>query len=65
MLQSEGSQRVGDNRATELNWKNLEIIIVSKPDKEKYHGITCMWNLKKKKKAINELIYKTERDSHI
>ena len=41
----------------------------SKPDKDKYHGIydiPYMWNLKKKKKKKdrNEVISKTERDSH-
>ena len=42
---------------------DLEIIIlseVSQTEKDKYHDITYMWNLKKKKKDTNELIYKTE-----
>ena len=33
----------------------------SKPDKDKYHDIAYMWNLKKT--DTNELIYKTEIDS--
>ena len=47
---------------------DIEIIIiseVSQTEKDKYHGVTDMWNLKKKKKGINELIYKTEIDSQI
>ena len=42
---------------------DLEIIIlseVSQKEKDKYHDITHMWNLKY---DINELIYKTETDS--
>ena len=44
-------------------WMDLEIIIlseVSQTEKDKYHGITCVWNLKN---DTNELIYKTEIDS--
>ena len=37
----------------------------SKSDRERQisYDITYMWNLKKKKKDTNELIYKTETDS--
>ena len=41
---------------------DLEIIIlseVSQTEKDKYHDITYMWNLKN---DTNELIYKTEID---
>ena len=41
----------------------LEIIILSEAsqkEKEKYHNIACMWNLKY---DTNELTYKTETDS--
>ena len=31
----------------------------------KIYDIVHMWNLKKKKKGENELIYKTEVESHI
>ena len=44
-------------------WMDLEIIIlseVSQTEKDKYHDITYMWNLKY---DTNELIYKTEIDS--
>ena len=40
-------------------WMNLEIIILSKSNKDKYHT-TYMQNLKNK---TNELIYKAETDS--
>ena len=40
---------------------DLEIIIVSHPEKDKYHDITYMWNLI----FINELIYKTKIDLQI
>ena len=39
----------------------LEIVILSEvnqAEKDKYHDITYMWNLKKN--STNELIYKTE-----
>ena len=42
-------------------WTDLEIIIrseVSQKEKDKYHDITYMWNLKKKKDT--KLIYKTD-----
>ena len=42
---------------------DLEIIIlseVSQTEKDKYHVISHMWNLKY---GTNELIYKTETDS--
>ena len=39
-------------------WIQLEIIILSKSEKDKY--ITYMWN---RKDDTNELIYKTETDS--
>ena len=45
-------------------WMDLEIIIlseVSQTEKDKYHDITYMWNLKKKNDT-NDLIYKTEID---
>ena len=44
-------------------WMDPQIIIlseVSQTEKDKYHGITCVWNLKN---DTNELIYKTEIDS--
>ena len=44
-------------------WMDLEIIIlseVSQREKDKYHTISYMWNLKY---DTNELIYKTETDS--
>ena len=46
-------------------WMDLEIIILSKSDKERQisYDIAYMWNLKKKKKDTNERIYKTETDS--
>ena len=37
-------------------WMDLEIVIlseVSQTEKNKYHGVTYMWNLKKKKVQIN------------
>ena len=46
-------------------WMQLEIITISEvgqKEKDKYHVITYMWNLKKKNDT-NELIYKTEPDS--
>ena len=44
-------------------WMDLEIIILSKPDRErrKSYDATYMWNLKKKKNA-NEIICRTETD---
>ena len=39
---------------------DLEIIILSQSEKDKYHIITNMWNLKN---DTNELIYITETDS--
>ena len=45
-------------------WMDLEIIIlseVSQTEKDKYHDITYMRNLKKN--DTNELIYKTETGS--
>ena len=44
-------------------WMDLEIITiseVSQTQKDKYHDITYVWNLKK---DTNELIYKSEIDS--
>ena len=44
-------------------WMQLEIIIlseVSQKEKDKYHDITYMWNLKY---DTNEHIYETETDS--
>ena len=48
-----------------VRWMDLEIIILSKSDKERQisYDIAYMWNLKKKKKDTNERIYKTETDS--
>ena len=43
-------------------WMQLEIFIlndVSQKEKDKYHMISHMWNLKY---STNELIYKTEID---
>ena len=45
-----GSQRVGQNWTTELNWTDAEW---SKSNRDKY-DIAYMWNLKRDK---NELIY--------
>ena len=47
-------------------WKDLEMILlseVSQTEEDKYHiiSLTYMWNLKY---DTNELIYKTETDSH-
>ena len=39
---------------------DLEIIILSKSEKDKYYDITYMWNLKNN---TNESIYKTETDT--
>ena len=44
-------------------WMDLEIIILSEvslTEKDKYHNITYMWNLKN---DTNALIYKKETDS--
>ena len=41
-------------------WMDLEIIILSKTKKDKYHDTTSVWNLKN---DTNEFIYKTETDS--
>ena len=41
-------------------WMNLEVIIISKSEKNKQHDITYMQNLKN---DTNELIYKTEIQS--
>ena len=44
-------------------WRDIEIIILSEvswADKDKYHDITYMWNLKY---DTNELIYETKIDS--
>ena len=45
-------------------WMDLEIIILSKSDRERQipHDITYMWNLKY---DTNEFTYKTETDSQI
>ena len=46
---------------SKATWINLEIIRVSeKSEKDKYHGMAHMWNIKNDTK---ELIYKTEKDS--
>ena len=44
-------------------WMDLEIIILSKPDRKRQisYDITCMWNLKKENDS-NELPYKIEID---
>ena len=47
-------------------WMDLEIIIlseVSQTEKDKYHMISLICGILKKKKDTNELISKTERDS--
>ena len=41
-------------------WMDLEIIILSKTKKDKYHDTTSVWNLKN---DTNEFIYKTQTDS--
>ena len=44
-------------------WMDLEIILLSKvsqKEKDKYHMISLLWNLKY---DTNELIYETETDS--
>ena len=44
-------------------WIDLQIVIlneISQKEKDKYHDITYMWNLKY---DTNELIYKRETDS--
>ena len=46
-------------------WMDLEIIIlreVSQKEKDKYHDINYMWNLKR---DTNEYIYKTKTHSQI
>ena len=48
-------------------WMDLESVIlsqVSQSEKDKY-DTTYMWNLKKKKKGINELIYTTEGEPQL
>ena len=44
-------------------WMDLEIIILSKPDRKRQisYDITCMWNLKKENDS-NELPYKRRRE---
>ena len=42
-------------------WMDLEIIILGKPDKDKYHMISLICGILKKN--TKELIYKTEIDS--
>ena len=47
-------------------WMDLEIVTlceVSQTEKEKYHDIPYMWNLKMN--DANELTYKTKRDSQM
>ena len=41
-------------------WMDLEIIILSKSEQDKYHDITYTWNLKYQ---TDELIYMTETES--
>ena len=41
-------------------WKEPETLKLSQKEKDKYHDIIHMWNLKH---DINEPIYKTETDS--
>ena len=51
------------NNGISATWMDLEIIIVSEinqTEKDKYHNITYMWNLKN---DTNALIYKKETDS--
>ena len=56
VLQFMGSQRVRHDWATELNWMDLELIIVSEVRQIKTNIICGIW-----KNDTNELIYKTER----
>ena len=44
-------------------WMDLEIITLSKPDKDKYRMILLICVIFLKKNDTNELIYKTETDS--
>ena len=46
-------------------WMDLEIIVLSEVSQRQIsYEITCMWNLKlKKKNDPNELTYRTETDS--
>ena len=49
-------------------WMDLEIIILSELnqlEKDKYHMISLVCGILKKKNDTNELIYKIERDSPI
>ena len=49
-------------------WMELEMIIlseVSQTEKDKYHMISLICGILKKKKSINELIYKIERPTDI
>ena len=48
--------------ATLMDLKMIILSEVSQTEKDKYHDITYMWNLKKN--HTNELIYKIEIDSH-
>ena len=44
-------------------WMDLEIVIlseVSQTEKNKYHGVTYMWNIKKKK-GTNQFICKQKQ----
>ena len=43
---------------------DLDIITLSKPEKNKCH-VSYMWNLKEKEKHTNEVILKIERDSQM
>ena len=52
------------NLKTCLPWMDLEIITQSKSDKDKRHMILRKWKTFFKKDR-NELIYKTEIDTHI
>ena len=54
VLRFMGSQRVGHDWATELNWTEVREGKIS-------YDIPCMWNLKRN--DTNELIYETETDS--
>ena len=45
--------------ATRVDLETVILNEVCQTEKNKYHDIAYMWNLKKKKR--NELIYKTER----
>ena len=51
-----------------VTWLDLEIIIlseVSQTEKDKYHTISLICGILKKKKDINKLIYKTDIENEL